>query len=362
MSTEVKGSANAKKNQGHFHMHTILRCLPLLAVAVLAGCHSDRSRATAKDASGAEKYQHHRILIWAIDKQTHRIKGFTEKTIAPGHEVTLEPVEGYEVGVETGPIEKVTVTDFRREWQEDRIPFKISHSTGWSEATNDLVSPFLHYEYGIGEDLDSVVVGVPVGTIDSPSLLKLLKQKHTGTAAELEDLLFTAFDLPQNEYIGLYDLLQVYQLLGRTERRDRWLRLMEKGTPHEKIDAAAVLAILEDEQATNVFCDAVLDAKGNRQVGLIELLCEMPPSDKALETIVKLIISQIPYLTQAPEGVGVADKDRRYCLIRSLTEKYSKEKVRTYADELRRWAESDYGKTQGGMRILDFLADEEAEK
>lgn len=342
-------------------MQTILRCLPLLAVAVLSGCHSDRTRATAKDAPGAEKYQHHRILIWAIDKQTHRIKGFTEKTIAPGQEVTLEPVEAYEVRVETGLIEKVTVTDFRREWQEDHIPFKIAHGTGWSEGTKDLVSPFVHYEYGIGEDLDSVVVGVPVGTIDSPSLLKQLEQQQTGTAAELEDLLFAAFDLPRNEYVGLDDLLQVYQLLGRTERRDRWLQRMEKGTPDEKIDAAAVLAILGNEQATNLFCDAVLRAKGNRQVGLIELLCEMPPSDKALETIVKLITSPTHYLTEAPEGVGVGDEDRRALLIRAL-QKYPKEKVRKYADELRRWAESDYGKTQGGPRIFDFLTDEQPEK
>ncbi|MBW3542258.1 MAG: hypothetical protein KY476_18480, partial [Planctomycetes bacterium] len=119
---------------------------------------------------------------------------------------------------------------------------------------------------------------------------------------------------------------------------------------------AAVLTRLGEQRGTKVFCDACLEAKGNRQVGLIELLCVMPPSDKALGTIVKLIVSPTPYLTRVPEGVGMAQEDRRHCLIRSLTQIYPKEKVRRYADELRRWAESNYGQSHGGPQVLEFLS------
>ncbi len=342
-------------------MKAILQCLPLFAAAVLAGCNSERTLQTEKDA--ADRYQRHRILIWAIDKPAHRIAGFDDNTIAPSQEVTLEPVQGYAVRVQTGPMAKVTITDFRREWKEDHIPFKFSHGTGSAEGTKDLVSPFLHFEYSGREGLASVAVGIPVGTIDSPPLLKLLQRKPKGTAAELEDLLFAIyFELPHNDYLGLYELLEVYQLLGQTERKDRWVRLLEKGTPHEKISAAAVLMRLGNEQATNVFCDAVLEAKGNRQVGLIEYLCDMPASDKALGTIVKLIIAPTPFLEKVPEGVGLAQEERRSCLVRSLAEKYPKEKVQKYAGELRGWAVSDFGKTHGGPQIVQFLANEQPEK
>ncbi|MBW3539497.1 MAG: hypothetical protein KY476_04440, partial [Planctomycetes bacterium] len=285
----------AQENEKLCRMSRISQWLALIVVTVvLAGCEpaSDAGRDQSGAAPSTDQYQRHRVLIWAIDKESHDIRGFDEKTIQPDRQIELEPVQGYKVRCEAGPIKKVTISDFRREWQEDHVPFKISHGTGSAEGTMDLRSPFLHMVYGINEELDSVLVALPIGTIEAGPLAKLVAPDYSGTAAELEDLLrVAALDPNYDDSIGLYDLVELYRLLGRSERTDHWRRLLDRGTPRERLMAAAVLTRLGDERGTKVFCVACLEEKGNRQVGLIEFLCMIPPSEETLETIVKLIVS-----------------------------------------------------------------------
>jgi hypothetical protein len=266
------------------------------------------------------QYRGHRVFVWAIDKASHNVRGFDAVLITPGQRVASTPVTGYEVRFDAGPIESVTVTDFRTETEERHVRFKISHGTGSSEGTKNLTSPFLAIEYGNKEDLASVIFAVPVGTISTKPLLNLLARKYEGTAAELEDLLCAAAAEPNyGDYVRLSDILEAYKLLGRSRRSDDWLRRLEVGSPRGRVIAAAVLMSLGHGRGTSEFCKACNQARGNEQVGLAEILCGMPPSDEALATIVELIVSPTALVTQVPEGVGVADIDRRFLLIRALT-------------------------------------------
>jgi hypothetical protein len=115
------------------------------------------------------------------------------------------------------------------------------------------------------------------------------------------------------------------------------------------------LMTLGNERGTRAFCDACLRAKGNEQVGLVEILCMMPPSDTALATIVELIVSQTAYVTRVPQGVGVSDIDRRFSLIRSLTGRYPRNRIGKHEEALRAWAGSKAGKDRGGRQVIEFL-------
>jgi hypothetical protein len=302
------------------------------------------------------EYQGHRVLIWVVDKPLHVVRGFDDRKIGPGQRVEAEPTKGYVIRFETGPIETVTVTDFRTEAKEKHVPFKISHGTGSSEGTKPLTSPFLHVEYGIKENLASVSFAVPLGTLGPGALRELLGRKFAGTAEELEDLLLAAGVGPRyGDSVGSSDILEIYTLLGRSRRTDRWLAQLTGGTPRARQVAAAVLMNLGNEQGTKAFCDACIRAKGNEQVGLVELLCMMPPSDRALATIVELIVSPTTFRTQVPAGVGVSDLDRRYSLIRALTTKYPRSRIGTHEKALRAWATSKAGEGHGGREIIEFL-------
>ena len=326
----------------------------LLSLVILSGIlfvAAGRARAAAEAG-----YRGHRILVWAVDKASHGIQGFDDLTIKPGQRASSEPAKGYTIRFEAGPIETVTTTDFRTETKEDHVPFKIAHRTGSSAGTKGLTSPFLHVEYGINETLASVTFAVPIGTIRSQPLRDLLGRKFTGTAEELEELLIAVAAEPRyGNYIRPSDIVEVYKLLGGSRRTDRWLRLLAEGTSRGRHVAAAVLMCVGNARGTRAFCDACLRAKGNEQLGLVEILCMMPPSDEALATIVELIVSPTAFLTQAPAGVGVADIDRRYSLIRALTDGYSRARIGKYDEPLRAWARSRAGKDRGGRQVIEFL-------
>ncbi len=313
--------------------------------------------AVAQSRSETEgQYRGHRLFVWAIDKASHNVRGFDDAVITPGQRVASTPIKGYEVRFDAGPIESVTVTDFRTETEERHVRFRISHGTGSSEGTKNLTSPFLAIEYGNKEDLASVIFAVPVGTISDKPLLNLLARKYKGTAAELEDLLLAAAAEPNyGDYVRLSDILEAYKLLGRSQRSDDWLRRLEAGSPWGRVMAAAVLMSLGDGRGTSAFCKACIQAKGNEQVGLAEILCGMPPSDEALATIVELIVSPTALVTQVPEGVGVADIDRRFLLIRALTGSYPRGRIGKHEDRLRTWAGSTAGQARGGRQILEYL-------
>ena len=232
-------------------------------------------------AAEESEYRGHRILIWAVDKKSHRVQGFDDQMIAPGERISVEPAKGYTIRFESGQIQTVTVTDFRTETKDTR-PFKISHGSGSSEGTKSLTCPFLHVEYANKDDLASFTFAVPIGMIRSKPLLDLLGRKFAGAAEELEDLLLAA--VVESEYRGYVrpsDILEVYNLLGRTRRMESWLRLLDEGTSSGRAVGAAVLMSLGNERGTKAFCDACLRAKDNEQVGLVEILCMMPPSDAA---------------------------------------------------------------------------------
>jgi hypothetical protein len=327
------------------------KLIPLVILPGIFFVAAGRSRADTK-----AEYRGHRILTWAIDKASHGVRGFDAQMIKPGQIASSEPARGYTIRFEAGPVETVTTTDFRTETKEDHVRFKISHGTGSSDGSKALTSPFLHVEYGINEDLASVTFAVPVGTVHSKPLVDLLGRKFAGTAEELEDLLMAAAAEPEyGDYVRPSDILEVYKLLGRSRRTDRWLRLLADGSSRGRGMAAAVLMSLGNERGTRAFCDACLRARGNEQVGLVEILCMMPASDAALATIVELIVSPTAFVTRVPEGVGVADIDRRYSLIRSLTGRYPRDRIGKHEAALRVWAGSKAGTDHGGRQVIEFL-------
>jgi hypothetical protein len=324
---------------------------PLIILAVVLLVAIARSRAETEG-----QYRGHRVFVWAIDKASHSVRGFDDAVITPGQRVASTPVKGYEVRCDAGPIEAVTVTDFRTETEERHVRFRISHGTGSSEGTKNLTSPFLAIEYGNKEDLASVIFAVPLGTISTKPLLDLLGRKYEGTAAELEDLLLAAAAEPNyGDYVRPSDILAAYKLLGRSRRSGDWLRRLEVGSPRGRGIAAAVLMSLGDGRGTSAFCKACIQAKGNEQVGLAEILCDMPPSDEALATIVELIVSPPALLTQVPAGVGVADIDRRFLLVRALTGRYPRDRIGKHELRLRTGAGSKAGQGRGGRQILEYL-------
>ncbi|MEX1230692.1 MAG: hypothetical protein WEB58_10655 [Planctomycetaceae bacterium] len=334
-----------------------LMCLGLIAVmTMVSGCGSAASEAKAT-AEKADSYRHHLFLVWSIDKTTHAVKGFDEGIIAPSQEIALNPVADYAVNIRTGAIEDVTVTDFKTEWQEKRLPYTISFATTRMEGSHDLVEPFLHFEYGTtkkAKNLDSILIGIPVGPSGTKTYLSEIDR--VGAADALEDLVLMAA-AERESPLDLGDLLQTYNLLGSSKKLNRWKDLLKKGTPKQRLDAAGVLMSLGDAEGRRTFCKFCLETKGNLQVDLVDILVQMPASDEALSTMVKLLVLPRLYLTQAPDGVGVADIERRYGLIRALSEDYSRGALKPYATELLQWAKSEMGQKYGGDELLKLLDD-----
>jgi hypothetical protein len=307
--------------------------------AIVVGVIGISRQSVTADRAKAD-YRGHLVLVWAIDKAHGSVAGFARETMKSGQVTELVPVKGHVVRFEVGPIESVEVTDLRKEWKEDRLPIKIARGRASSSGSYALTDPFVSMDYGINEPIGSVSVGVPVASVDAAGYRAILGRDDVGTAAGLEDVLFAALDPARSSGpVRISDVLEIYQMLGRSERLARWTRRLSGRTPNERLEAAAVLTMLGDKAGTTAFCRACLDARGNEQVGLIDVLCQMPASDEALATIVKLIIAPGKYLLQAPKG-GVSDTERRFALFRALAQKYPKESVREYAKELRTYADS----------------------
>jgi hypothetical protein len=329
-------------------MRKLLAFVALPGLIVIAACHARTDPVAA--------YKGHRLLMWVIDKRAHAIEGFDEGTIKPRQTVELGPAKSYVIRFETGPIETVTVTDFRTEAKEEHVPFKISRGGAASEGTKNLTSAFLHVDYGIKQDLASATIAVPIGTLGPGSLRELAGRKFAGSAEELEDLLLAAVAEPEyGDGVRLSDILEVYTFLGRSQRMERWLELLDGGARRTRLMAAAILTKLENEKGTEAFCDACLQSQGNEQVGLAETLCMMPASDRALATIVELIVAPRAYLTEVPAGVGVSGTDGRYSLIRALTTKYPKNRLGTHEKALRTWAQSKAADGHGGREIIEYM-------
>src|SRR4051812_326235 len=92
--------------------------------------------------SGARPvYRGHHLLVWAIDKKSGAVAGFSRATIRPGRAEEVAPVEGNRIRVEAGPVEAVTVTESGREWQEDMIRLKIAYGRSSAEGVKGLTAP-----------------------------------------------------------------------------------------------------------------------------------------------------------------------------------------------------------------------------
>ncbi len=312
--------------------------LVVVSAIVVAGLAIARLRASGDSAMPS--YGGHLLLVWAIDKKTGVIAGFSRGTIRPGQAAELIPATGHSIRIEAGRIEAVEVTDFRKEWKEDLIQLKISHGRFSSEGSKALTVPFLSLDFGINEPVSTVILGIPVTPLGSPPYQEVLRREDPGTASGLEDLLFAAYENPQSGgYVAVSDVLDVYRMLVRSQRLNRWRSRLSGGTPENRLEAAAVLMVLGDEPGTATFCQSCLQAQGDDQVRLIDILCQMPPSETALVTIVKLIVAPRTYLQQSSRG-STAQTERRHHLLRALSEKYPKEIVRKHGEELRAYGES----------------------
>ena len=330
-------------------MKTFIAIVAALMVGV-SGC--DKPAASEHSTPGPEtpsvslkdKYTGHRILLWSFERKKHTVKGFAQGTIEPGKELKLEPLPDYVVTFEAGDVHEVEVFyghNPQNSWLEEHVNFKISHKTGSAEGTNGLDSPFVHFEWGYKTEIDSVAFVAPLGTIDLSALSEQITRDFRGNSSELEDLLLTAaFEPGFRDYVGMYEVFQIYKILGKTTREARWVKLLESDHRYEKKVASAVLMCVGNKAGEKTFCDASLKTKGNVQIGYIEFLCEMPPSDKALETIVRLIVSPGIYKEKVEEGVGKEIYDLRSDLLRALSTKYAPEKVQPYLDEIVKAAEA----------------------
>ncbi|MBC8872438.1 MAG: hypothetical protein H8E44_23650 [Planctomycetes bacterium] len=292
-----------------------------------------------------DKYKGHRILLWSFDRKTHAGKGFAQGTIEPGKKLELEPLPDYVVTFQAGEVHEVEVFyvhNPQNSWLEEHVNFKVSHKTGSAEGTKGLDSPFVHFEWGYKTEIDSVAFVAPLGTIDLPALSEQIRRDCRGNPAELEDLLLVAAFEPRfRDYLGMYEVFQIYKILGKTTREARWVELLESDHKYENKLASAVLMCVGNKAGEEMFCDASLNTRGNVQISYIEFLCGMPASDKALETIVQLIVSPGIYKEKVGEGVGKDIYDLRRDLLRALSEKYSPEKVRPYLDEIVKAADAN---------------------
>lgn len=320
-------------------------------VASAAACGCAAGPATGPASRLA--YAGHRVLVWAVDARTHELRGFAEGTVRPGGEpLKLEPAKGYVITFAAGPAAPVEVTDFKREWKEMAIPFKVSHGTGSSAGSQDLVSPALHVEYGVGEPMASVAFIAPAGSTEPAGLRDLLAGKFKGDLAELDDLILAGTDPKSDNGLATDRLVEAYGVLGHIVRPERWRERLKDKDESAGEQAAAVLARVGDADGQAEFARRVLAAKGNEQVELIEVLAQMPPSDVLLKAIVELITAPGPYRTAAPAGVGVGDMDRRHNLLGALAA-YPKEQLQPYAGRLRQWAEKDgEGRQRQVERVL----------
>ena len=289
----------------------------------------------------APKYGGHRLLVWAIDGKTGDVAGFADRTIRPGEAAELEPVAGYQIRFELGrPEATETLEADGRRGSEVLVGLKTSHGHTTSDGSKSVGSPFLDLGSGDGGPIRAVVIGIPEGSRDPLSLRGVPGRGDLATPSALEDLLLAALDDPSaGDWFGLPNVIQVYRLLGRTRREDRWRARLATGTPAGRIEAALILGSIGDEAGASAFRRACLAARGNERVRLIDLLGALPPSAETLRTTVELIVGPDQYLTRIP-GVGVADIERRFGLIQGLANRYPKADVRPYADRLRAHAAS----------------------
>ncbi|MEX1230693.1 MAG: hypothetical protein WEB58_10660 [Planctomycetaceae bacterium] len=337
-------------------MHRLMSLGLIATMSTFSGCGSAANKANAT-ADKAESYKHHRILVWSVDKTSHDVKGFDEGIIGPSQEMTLKPVADYTVSIRTGPIEEVTVTDFKTEWREKRIPFRFSTGSGSAEGTKDIENLFLHFEYGSSKKaimLDSIVIGIPEGSSATKKYLTALDPMIPSDA--LEDLLLIAAADPERP-LDLGDFLEIYRIVRKSRRIDGWRDSLKNGTPTQQLFAAGILMKFGDPDGRHHFCNACLTAKGNSQVHLVDYLLNMPASDETLATIVKLIVAPTVYRTKELEGVGLAQFERRVKLTEKLKRDYSREALKPYAAELRQWAKSEMGQKYGGDELLKLLDD-----
>ena len=332
-----------------------MRCVMLLSVSLSFLLPACSARDGSDGAAARRAYGGHRVLVWAVDKETREARGFAQGTVRPGGELKLTPADGYAVTFSAGQVANATVSDFRREWQEPSVPFTTRHATGSTESSRDLATPFVHVEYGINEPLASVAYIAPVGSLRSERLKPLLAGEFKGDTGELEDLLLAA---ALDQLLDLQQLTEAYDVLGRTSRREQWARLMDDRNGATALAATTVLARTGDAPAQAAFRRRVLEAKGNAQVELIDILCQMPQSAVFLETIVDLITTPGAYRVQTPPGVAAGDMDRRYGLFRALQE-YPNEQVRPYAERLRRWAKKQ---DEGWRRQVEGVLEAEAKQ
>ncbi len=304
--------------------------LALLALAVAPGC-ADRP-------SVAGAYRGHRVLLWVFERGADKPAGFASGTLQPGKTLTLAPAAGYNVRFEAGAIEWIELFQGDRRWREEAIPFKTVHATTTTEGSRDLTGPFIHIDWGYKSPRDSVAFVAPIGTLDSAALSKRLQGSFEGTRAELEDLLLLASQEPKFAYyVDMSDVIEVYRILGRSERESAWRKTLHNTTSSYRTLAGGVLMTVGDKEGTKFFCDLCLQATGNREVALIDYLCRAPASDTSFDTILKLFLAPGTYVEAVPPNVGKDRHDRRLDMLEALLRKENRERVAPHVGEIAQW-------------------------
>ena len=294
----------------------------MLVLSIATGCLDSGTK-----GDPAKSYQGHRVAVWAVNKDTGKLTGFAEGKVTPGGTLSLEPIKGYTIRIDLGPVKDETLTDFRREWKVPMVSVKSTHGTGSSEGVTHLDEVRLNVEWGINEPTHTVVAMIPIGTAKLPGV----PEKFAGTLEELEDIVLAA---AKDGTLELNRAVEVYTVLRATTRQKAWAALASAEDKGPATIAIAVLALTGQADAQKIYCDLCLSSKGNQRVELVEQLPNMPVADVFLQAMIRVLAMEGELRTQVPENVGVGDEDRRHGLGSAIRKNYAEGQVRAAIDKV----------------------------
>ena len=149
--------------------------ISLLLFLAVSGCPSHDTTA----------YKGHRVLAWAIAKESGDVSGFASGAIKPETSLKLEPTKDCVVTYEWGAVEAGG-------WMEEPMVSKtIRYDGGSAQGSASLVEPQWSF-HCFRKPVIVVTFISPLGTTKSAKLDNMVTGELKGTRGELEDLAMTS--------------------------------------------------------------------------------------------------------------------------------------------------------------------------
>lgn len=315
-------------------MNSIACASVVVCGLLLAGCIAPRGTHVARDS-----YRSHRVLLWAFDRNTGDVAGFSVGIVKPGRTLTLTLPHGSLASFSWGELGESTLNQSEREWPEPSVKATMSYGTLSVTASLDLMSPacMIIPGHGSANKPTAIAVLVPTGAHTSPGVASMATKQFLGTRGELEDILLFEVEHgePLDSYIDFGRVEYAYRVLQKSDRTAEWTKMMRADDQYRSAIASSVLMLVGDPDGLRSFHRLCLTTKGDLQVQLVDLLVDSPASEQAMDTIVTLLKRGQP-----SSGYG---EDRRYRLVEALVGQYPYAKrIEAMADIIR--SDTGFGK------------------